>query len=105
MQNNFYKLWLLLSLISLFHSAPSYSKSNKNIIPQYGNKRFNEWTWLTAHNSHLNWHDSSVIGMASNQEMSIEIQLKNGVRGFMFDIDLKTCSSVEIWFSSCQCEG
>lgn len=71
----------------------------------YSNKRFNEWTWLTAHNSHLNWHDSSVVYMARNQELSIDDQLRYGVRGFMFDIDLKTCSALSNLLGTCSCEG
>jgi hypothetical protein len=72
---------------------------------KYGEKRFNEWTWLTAHNAHLNWHDSSVIDYASNQNMSIDKQLQHGVRAFMLDISYKTCSSMETWFNTCPCEG
>lgn len=71
----------------------------------YSNKRLNEWTWLTAHNAHLNWHDSGVIYMASNQNLSVDQQLRYGVRGFMFDVDFKTCSDLEHMLNVCSCEG
>ena len=71
----------------------------------YLNSYFNEWTWLTSHNSHLNWHDNSVIYLASNQNLSIDQQLKYGVRGFMLDIDYKKCNDLERLFGSCKCEG
>jgi hypothetical protein len=71
----------------------------------YGNKRLNEWTFLTAHNSHVNWDDSSVMNQLNNQNFGIDKQLEYGVRGFMFDIDWKTCSSLESFFKNCKCEG
>lgn len=37
--------------------------------------------------------------------MSIEKQLRYGVRGLMLDIDVKKCSALEIMLSSCNCEG
>lgn len=71
----------------------------------YSTKRFDEWTWLTSHNSHLNWHDSSVMYLLSNQNLSIDEQLAHGVRGFMFDIDYIKCSYLDQLFSTCNCEG
>jgi hypothetical protein len=77
-----------------------------NPLPDgYFDKKFNELTWLTSHNSHLNWKDSSVLEFASNQNLSIDDQLLVGVRGFMFDIDYKSCSYVEKLLDMCHCEG
>jgi hypothetical protein len=72
---------------------------------KYGNKRFNEWTWLTSHNSHLNEDDNSVVILAANQFISIDRQLEYGVRAFMLDIDLKVCNDLEKLFDMCRCEG
>lgn len=106
----------MLALLAIQQQLASvsggYNKKHKKIkffealgANNYSEKRFNEWTWLTAHNSHLNWHDSSVLYMARNQELSIDDQLRYGVRGFMFDIDIKTCSSLSILLGTCSCEG
>lgn len=70
-------------------SSPTTTKEalradNKLSTSNYGNKRLNEWTFLTSHNSQLNWADNSVIYPASNQNLSLNDQLKYGVRGFMF---------------------
>jgi hypothetical protein len=59
---------------------------------------------LTSHNSHLNWIDSNVMNLASNQYLSISDQLKYGVRGFMLDIDWKECSVLQKLFTTCNCE-
>ena len=72
---------------------------------KYSNRRFNEWSWLVSHNSPLNWIDNNVIHYASNQNSSIDQQLKDGVRGFMLDIDLKKCTDFEKLFGNCNCEG
>ncbi len=72
---------------------------------KYGNKTFDEWTWLTAHNSHVNWEDSGTIDALVNQNLNIEKQLEYGVRGFLFDIDWKNCSNIEKIFGTCICEG
>ena len=71
----------------------------------YLNKTFDEWTWLVAHNSHVNWYDSRVLDAFTNQNEGIEKQLEMGVRGFMFDIDWRTCTGVEKFFKTCKCEG
>lgn len=106
---------ILKALLAILLIQTSYSNSQKlskkklkkfEAPPSnYSNKRFNEWSWLTAHNSHLNWQDSSVVYMARNQELSIDEQLQFGVRGFMFDIDEKTCSTMDNLFGTCTCEG
>lgn len=72
---------------------------------KYGNKTFDEWTWLTAHNAHVNWEDSETLEAFTNQNFGIAKQLEVGVRGFMFDIDWKSCSSFEKFFGSCKCSG
>ena len=72
---------------------------------KYGNKTFDEWTWLTAHNSHINEKDSGVLYYLVNQEFDLEKQLEIGVRGFMFDLYLKKCSVLETFFKTCNCEG
>lgn len=72
---------------------------------KYGNKTFDEWTWLTAHNAHINWEDSRILEAFTNQYYSVERQLDYGVRGFMFDIDWKSCSGFEAFFGSCRCTG
>jgi len=48
-------------------------------ITEYGNKRLNEWTFLTTHNSHVNWDDSSVVSQLSNQDVGIQKQLEYGI--------------------------
>lgn len=90
---------LLKILVIAFRLAHICAQNN------YLDKKFNEWTWLTSHNSHLNWVDSSVIYFASNQNLSLDDQLKFGVRGFMVDVDYKNCSYLEKILNSCNCEG
>lgn len=87
-------------LLFLFISSSICSSINK-----YGNKTFDEWTWLTAHNAHVNWEDSQTLDAFTNQNFGISKQLDEGVRGFMFDIDWKNCSNVENFFGSCKCSG
>ena len=72
---------------------------------KYGNKRFDEWTWLTAHNSQTNKKDSGVDFYLQDQDFDLETQLKNGVRGFMFDLTEKKCSNLEKILKICKCEG
>ena len=97
---------LLHVIIEVFRIQAALSTNHMvSSLAKYGSKRLNEFTWLVAHNAHLNWHDSSVIEFASNQALSLDKQLKHGVRGFMFDIDMKTCSSLDKWLGTCQCEG
>lgn len=98
-------LIVLLIIIKISASQSVYSNNSTNSTSKYGEKRFDEWTWLTAHNSHLNWPDSSVIYVASNQNLSIDEQLKYGVRGFMFDVDYHKCSHLSSLLNSCSCEG
>jgi hypothetical protein len=88
-------------------STKTTTKSKKvdDASLKYSNRRFNEWTWLVSHNSPLNWIDNNVIHYASNQNLSIDQQLRDGVRGFMLDIDLKKCSDFEKLFNNCNCEG
>jgi hypothetical protein len=93
------------SRISTIRSTTKSSKKVDDAYLKYSNRRFNEWTWLVSHNSPLNWVDNNVIHYASNQNSSIDQQLKDGVRGFMLDIDLKQCSDFEKMFSNCNCEG
>ncbi len=88
---------VLLTIISI---KISFVCSNK-----YGNKTFDQWTWLTAHNAHINWDDSRILEAFTNQYYSVERQLDYGVRGFMFDIDWKDCSGFEAFFGSCRCTG
>lgn len=99
----------IVILFTSFELSEAKRSASKQIVAndpsKYGEKRFNEWTWLMAHNAHLNWHDSSVIDYASNQNMSLDEQLTHGVRGFMLDIDVKTCHDLDYWFSTCYCEG
>lgn len=51
---------------------------------------FNEYSWLTTHNSFaakgVNWSTGSPVLAFTNQEDSITDQLKNGVRGLMLDM-------------------
>jgi hypothetical protein len=90
----------------LFNCIFIASKLSCSYSSKYGEKRFHEWTWLTAHNSHINWEDNSVIYYATNQKIGIDKQLKSGVRGFMFDICFwKSCSQFEKFFKTCKCEG
>lgn len=97
---------LIFSLIVYFYS---YQFSFQLNIPtdkeRYLDKKFNQITWLTAHNSHLNWIDNSVIELASNQNLSIDQQLANGVRAFMFDIDYSECSGFQSFLGTCKCQG
>lgn len=46
--------------------------------------RFDEITWLTAHNAFVNGEDANWI--AKNQSRSLQFQLDNGVTAFMLDI-------------------
>ena len=78
---------------------------NLQSLNTYSNKRFNEWTFVTAHNANLNWEDSRVLPELANQNVGIDNQLNYGVRGFMLDIDWKVCSVFEKIFNSCSCEG
>jgi hypothetical protein len=96
------KVIQFILVLTLFLSKLCASTLNE---AKYGQKKLNEWTFLIAHNSHLNWHDSKVLDYASNQELSIDKQLQHGVRGFMFDIDYKICSTIEKLFGTCKCEG
>lgn len=95
---------MILSKISLFIIIFELCFLNVASL-QYLTKRLNEWTFLTTHNSHVNWDDSSVVTQLTNQDVNIDKQLEFGVRGFMFDIDWKTCSSIESFFKNCKCEG
>lgn len=72
---------------------------------KYENKTFNDWTWIVAHNANVNWDDSGVIIELSNQKYGIDKLLRYGVRGFMFDIDVKKCNELEKAFQLCKCEG
>lgn len=98
--------------VTIFYSIIFFSLL-KSFIPfnisidkeKYLDKKFNQVTWLTAHNSHLNWIDNSVIEFASNQNLSIDQQLASGVRGFMFDIDYSECSDFQTFFGTCKCQG
>lgn len=94
----FKKSCFLLYIVFLSELSNAYETS-------YFNRRLNEWTFLTAHNSHVNWEDSGVMSQLTNQNFGIDKQLEYGVRGFMFDIDLKSCSSIETFFKNCKCEG
>jgi len=94
-----YKQILKLILLNLLFSQ-SFSLS-----VEYSNARFNEWTWLTAHNANNNPSDSGVISGVANQIFGIDTQLKYGVRGFMFDIAWKSCSFLEKLFQTCKCQG
>lgn len=76
-------LAVLLPFLQVIQSAPMRAKPAA-LGAKYGNKKLNEWTFLTTHNSLMNWDDNSVIIHATNQNMSIANQLKYGVRGFMF---------------------
>lgn len=102
-----FKTLLVIFLSAGLQVSPAPRRMSKFELPpvNYSNKRFNEWTWLTAHNAHLNWHDSEVIYIASNQNLSLDEQLKAGVRGFMFDIDHHECSYFEHLLNTCKCEG
>jgi hypothetical protein len=93
---------MIIICYSLFALFFTKSLQSLNI---YSNKRFNEWTFVTAHNSNLNWEDSRVLPELANQNVGIDKQLSYGVRGFMFDIDWKVCSVLERIFNSCTCEG
>lgn len=97
----------LLKIISIYLITLHISNSSEldDFESLYLNSTLNEWTWLTAHNSHLNSYDNSVIDLASNQNLSIDEQLKNGVRGFMFDIDFLKCSFKSSLIAPCKCEG
>lgn len=92
----------LKAVLIMIHISILRSEMN---ISDYYKRRLNEWTWLTSHNSHLNWADNGVIYLASNQNLSIDQQLNAGVRGFMFDIDLKSCTGFEKLLDTCGCEG
>ena len=72
---------------------------------KYGDKKLNEWTWITAHNANLNWDDGGIIDQAGSQKYSIDKQLKIGVRGFMLDISNRVCTPLEKMFAACSCEG
>lgn len=98
----FSTITLILSF-TLLGNIRTSAENDLNDI--YLNRTFNEWTWLTSHNSHLNWFDNSVIQLASNQNLSLDEQLNNGVRGFMFDVDFLKCSNLQSIFGSCSCEG
>ena len=88
------------------HNNNNKSSASRAKHSYYTSRRFNEWTWLASHNSHLNWDDNGVISLASNQNMSIDMQLRHGVRAFMLDIDVKArCTSMERLFATCNCEG
>lgn len=60
-----------------------------DVCVDFMQRPFNEFTWLMTHNSYSNEQDNPSIenwlGMVANQHVSIEQQLKDGVRGFMFD--------------------
>ena len=55
----------------------------------YG-RPFNEYTWLTTHNSFSNKRDNPKLidtaGMIENQNKGLNAQLLDGVRGFMLDV-------------------
>jgi chitinase len=53
-------------------------------IPTERSKRFDEYTWLTAHNAFVNYEDARWT--APNQSYGIIKQLDNGVRGLMLDV-------------------
>jgi hypothetical protein len=82
-----------------------FSLIEASLASKYGNKSLDEWTFLTAHNSHVNWPDSKILDALTNQNHGIDTQLEYGVRGFMFDIDWKQCSSFEQFFGACKCKG
>jgi hypothetical protein len=82
-----------------------FSLIQASLASKYGNKSLDEWTFLTAHNSHVNWPDSKILDALTNQNHGIDTQLEYGVRGFMFDIDWKQCSPFEQFFGACKCKG
>ena len=86
---------VLLPSLQVIQSA-SLLRAKPALGAKYGNKKLNEWTFLTTHNSLMNWDDSSVIVHASNQNASIVNQLKYGVRGFMLG---KIAPSKFTWWS------
>jgi ricin-type beta-trefoil lectin protein len=55
-----------------------------NLHGRYGDRRFDELSWLTTHNSFNNNEDASWL--VPNQGHSIARQLNDGVRGLMLDV-------------------
>jgi hypothetical protein len=54
------------------------------LVTRYGKARFDELTFLTAHNAFANPEDSKYVAM--NQSRGISRALNDGVRGFMLDV-------------------
>lgn len=83
---------LFLSLShSFFACGPMPSKMSEVAADQqrinvlYGDRRFDEMTWLTAHNAFVNNKDG--LWMAPNQgTMSLDEQLRQGVTAIMLDV-------------------
>jgi len=55
-----------------------------SVSTPYGNRRFDELTFLTAHNAYANYEDARWI--SPNQSRGIGRALRDGVRGFMLDV-------------------
>jgi hypothetical protein len=54
------------------------------VSTRYGNRRFDELTWLTTHNAFNNYEDAR--WSVPNQSRGIARQLSDGVRGIMLDV-------------------
>jgi hypothetical protein len=59
-------------------------KQRFEVVTKHGNARFDELTFLTAHNAFANTQDSNWI--VPNQSRGITRALGDGVRGFMLDV-------------------
>lgn len=67
---------LVATMAMLLTAAPAYSQNSSD-------RRFDEYTWLTTHNSYANYEDARWSHVM--QSHSIVRQLDNGVRGLMLD--------------------